>query len=109
MKTFIKVVILALAIMGLPKYIEGITVDGFFYALGTAIVIGLVNLLIKPVVKLVTLPVNILTLGLFGLVVNGALLWFVAFYLPGFDIETFKAAFIGAFILAVINWIISRF
>ncbi len=109
MKTFIKVVILALAIMGLPKFIEGITVTGFFYALGTAVVIGFVNLLIKPVIKLITLPVNILTLGIFGLIVNAALLWFIAFYMPGFDIATFKAAFIGALILAAINWIVSKF
>lgn len=108
MKRFIQVVIIALAVMGLPKYIDGITVDGFFYALGTAIVLGLINLLIKPAIKLVTLPVNILTLGLFGLVVNGAILWFVAFYMPGFDIATYQAAFIGALAIAVVNWIISK-
>ena len=109
MKIFIKVVVIALAIMGLPRFIEGISVTGFFYALGAAVAIGLVNLLIKPVIKLVTLPVNILTLGFFGLVVNAALLWFVAYYLPGFDVVTFKAAFIGALILAAINWIASKF
>ncbi len=109
MKIFIKVVIIALAVMGLPRFIEGISVDGFFYALGTAAVIGLVNLLIKPLISLVTLPVNILTLGLFGLVVNAALLWFIALYMPGFDIASYTAALIGSLLLAVINWTVSKF
>jgi putative membrane protein len=109
MKIVIKIVIIALALMGLPRFIPGIAVESFYYALLASVVFGLVNLLIKPLVRLVTLPINMLTLGLFGLVINGALLWLVARYVPGFEVATFVAAFLGALALAVVNWIISRF
>jgi putative membrane protein len=109
MKTILKIVIIALAIMGLPRFIPGIAVSGFFYALLAALVIGVVNLLIKPLISLITLPVNIFTLGLFGLLVNGGLLWLVAHYVPGFSIATFTAAFLGALVIVVLNWIISKF
>ncbi|MBI5133969.1 MAG: phage holin family protein [Candidatus Taylorbacteria bacterium] len=109
MKTVLKVVIVALAIMGLPRFIPDISVDSFWYALLAALVLGLVNLLIKPLVKLVTLPINLLTLGLFGLVINAGLLWLVAGFVPGFDIGTFLAAFLGGLAVAAVNWIVSKF
>lgn len=109
MKIVVKIVIVALAIMGLPKFVPGISVSGFYYALLASVVIGVVNLLIKPLIALITLPVNIFTLGLFGLLVNGGLLWLVALYVPGFSIDGYLPAFIGALAIAVINWIVSRF
>ncbi len=109
MKIVLKIVIVALAIMGLPKFIPGIDVSGFYYALLAAVVIGLVNLLIKPLITLITLPVNIFTLGLFGLLVNGGLLWLVALYVPGFTITTLTGAFLGALVMAVVHWIVAKF
>ncbi len=109
MKVVLKIVIVALAIMGLPKFVPGIDVSGFYYALLAAVAIGLVNLLIKPLISLITLPVNFFTLGLFGLLVNGGLLWLVALYVPGFSIDGYLSAFIGALAITIINWIISRF
>ena len=109
MKIVLKIVIVALAIMGLPRFIPGISVAGFYYALISALVIGAVNLLIKPLISLVTLPVNVFTLGIFGLLVNGGLLWLVALYVPGFSIDGYLPAFIGALAIAIINWIISKF
>ncbi|MEN9621571.1 MAG: hypothetical protein RLZZ67_5 [Candidatus Parcubacteria bacterium] len=108
MKIILRIVIVALAIMGLPRFIPGISVSSFYYALLASVVIGLVNLLIKPLITLATLPINALTLGLFGLLVNGGLLWLVALYVPGFSISTFMAAFLGALAVAVINWIVSK-
>ncbi|MBX4209311.1 phage holin family protein [Candidatus Parcubacteria bacterium] len=109
MKTILKIAVVALAIMALPRFIPGIAVSGFLYALLAALALGLVNLLIKPLVSLLALPVNMLTLGLFGLVVNALLLWLVALYVPGFEVATFTAAFLGALVIAVVNWLISRF
>lgn len=68
-----------------------------------ALVIGVVNFLIRPVLLLLTLPINILTLGLFTLVINAICLKLAASLIPGFDIEGFGSAFIGAIILALIN------
>lgn len=109
MKIVLKVVVVALSIMGLPRIIPDIAVSGFFYALLAAFAIGIVNLLIKPLISLVTLPVNILTLGIFGLLVNGGLLWLVALYVPGFTITTFMGAFLGALVMAVVHWFVSKF
>lgn len=109
MKIVLKVVVVALSIMGLPRIIPDIAVSGFFYALLAAFAIGIVNLLIKPLISLVTLPVNILTLGVFGLLVNGGLLWLVALYVPGFTITTFMGAFLGALVMAAVHWFVSKF
>lgn len=108
MKIVLRIVIVALAIMGLPKFIAGISVENFWYALGAAVALGAVNLLIRPIVKLVTLPINLVTLGLFGLVINAALLWLVAYYVPGFEVSTYLAAFLGGLALSVVSWIASK-
>ncbi|HEU0081122.1 MAG TPA: phage holin family protein [Candidatus Paceibacterota bacterium] len=105
MKMILRVLIMAAAIMALPYVISGISVAGWYPALVAAAVFGLLNLVIKPVIKLITLPINILTLGLFGLVVNGALLWFVASFVDGFAIASFGAAFLGALVLSLVNWL----
>ena len=72
-----------------------------------AVVIGLVNMLIKPILVILTLPVTILTLGLFILVINGLLFWGVGHVLQGFNVVTFKAGIIGALAYSVISWLLS--
>jgi putative membrane protein len=108
MKVVLKIVIIGFTIMALPRFISGIEVEGFKYALLATLALALVNVLIKPVIKLVTLPVNIISLGLFGLVINGVLLWLVAFYVPGFDVASYKDAFFGALIVSGMNWVVSH-
>lgn len=105
MKVILHVVIVALAILALPHFVAGIYVTGFYPALIAAIAFGLLNVLVKPIVKLIALPINVMTLGLFGLVINGALLWAVGYFVQGFSVATFTAAVIGALVLAVVNWI----
>lgn len=105
MKIILRILIMAGAIMALPHVVSGIAVAGWYPALVASVVFGLLNLLVKPIIKLITLPINLLTLGLFGLVINGALLWFVASFVDGFIIASFGAAFLGALFLAVINWL----
>lgn len=78
---------------------------GFYPALIAAVIFGLLNVLVKPIIKLITLPINILTLGTFGLVINGALLWFVGSFVAGFSVTTFTGAIIGAFIISLVNWL----
>ena len=68
---------------------------------------GLVNALIKPILVILTLPVTILTLGLFLLVINALLFWAVATLLPGFNVGGFGAAFVGALLYSVIAWLLS--
>ncbi len=76
-------------------------------ALLAAAVIGLVNLLIRPVLVILTLPVTILTLGLFILVINGFLFWGVGHYLQGFEVRTIMAGIFGALAYSLIAWLLT--
>ncbi len=96
---------MALAITLLPRILPGVAVSSFYSAVIVAIIFGLLNLLVKPIISLVTLPINMLTLGLFGLVVNGALLYFTASFVDGFTILSFTVAFMAAVYLAIVNWL----
>ncbi|MDP1625270.1 MAG: phage holin family protein [bacterium] len=108
MKFIIRLLIVVLAIMALPYIISGIVVAGFYPALIVAIILGLINLVVRPFISLITLPVNILTLGLFGLVVNGLILWFIGTFVEGFSVSGFFAAVLGALIVSVANWLASK-
>ena len=83
--------------------VPGIAVDNVQTLALMAIVVGLINAFIKPIVKLFTLPISIVTLGLFGLVVNACLLIFASWFVPGFTIDGFLPALFGAIVLGIIS------
>jgi putative membrane protein len=101
--------ITTLAVFALPYFVDGIAVNSIITAILVGAMLVFLNLVVKPVVTLLTLPINIMTLGLFSLVINGAFFWFVAQIISGFTVSTFTAAIIGALVITVINWIVSRF
>jgi putative membrane protein len=107
MKLLFRWIINALALLGIAYYLPGIEVSGFYAALITAMVLGLVNTLIKPVLVLLTLPINILSLGLFTFVINALLFWFVSTVVEGFGVAGFWAAFLGSLILSITSWLVS--
>jgi putative membrane protein len=107
-RCLLKTIIISFTIFALPRFVPGIVVDAYQYALLATFALALVNLLIRPIVKIVTLPINIFTLGLFGLIVNAVLLWVTARYVPGFHVATFTAAFFGALIISGMNWVVSH-
>ncbi len=82
--------------------------DGVLAALAAAFVLGLVNAVIRPIFILLTLPLTIVTLGLFLLVVNGLLLWLVAAIVPGFHVNGFLGAVAGSFLISIVSWILTR-
>ena len=89
----------------LPRVVAA---DGVMAALGAAFVLGLFNAVIRPVFILLTLPLTIVTLGLFLLVVNGLLLWGVAAVVPGFHVNGFLGAMAGSILISVVSWILTR-
>jgi len=97
----------AIALIALPYVVSSITVDSFLTALLVAIVLGFVNAIIRPILVILTLPVTILTLGLFIFVINGLLFWAVGSFWPGFHVNGFWAAVFGAIVYSVISWILS--
>lgn len=105
MKLLIRLLINALAILLVAYLVPGVAVSGFYTALIVAVVLGLLNLVIKPLILLLTLPITILTLGLFTFVINALLFWFVGTVVKGFSVEGFVPAFLGALILTVVGWI----
>lgn len=94
----------ALALLALPYVVPSIKVDGFVTAVIAALVLGLVNTLIRPLLVLLTLPATILTLGLFIFVINGLLFWMVASFVDGFRVGGFWSAVLGAVVYALISW-----
>lgn len=108
MKFIVKIVVITAVVFALPSFIPGIAVSDIYAALWVSLVLAGINLLIKPLISLLTMPLSIITLGLFGLVVNGALLYFVPAVVSGFAIDTFLAAFLGALVISLVNWLISK-
>ncbi|MEC5388098.1 phage holin family protein [Uliginosibacterium sp. H3] len=96
----------ALALMVLPALISSITVAGFVPALVAALVIGLLNALLRPILLILTLPVTIVSLGIFALVINGLLFWAASGLVPGVHIAGFWGAFWGAIVYSVLSWLV---
>ena len=107
MKLLIGWLLNALALLGVAYVVPDIHVSSIWIAAIAAVVIGLANMLIKPVLVILTLPVTIITLGLFILVINGVLFWATGHFLEGFEVKTLMAGIIGAIAYSVISWILS--
>lgn len=97
----------AVALLALRYLLPSIQVDSFMAALVAALVLGLINAVIRPLLILLTLPVTLLTLGLFIFVINGLLFWFVGSFVPGFHVAGFWPGVFGAIIYSVISWALS--
>ncbi len=88
--------------------VPGIRVSGPVALLVAALVVGLLNAIVKPVLVVLTLPITILTLGLFLLVLNALLFWLAAVIVPGFRVDGFLSALLGAIVMAVLGWLFAR-
>ncbi len=93
----------AVALLIVARYVQGFVVSDWTAALIAVLVIGLFNATFGLLLKVITLPLGILTFGLFFLVINAVILKFASKVVPGFQVETFKAAFVGALALAVLH------
>lgn len=102
-KILIKWVALALILMFVAWVIPGIEVENFWVAMIASVVIALINAIIKPILMFLTLPINILTLGIFTLVINALLFMFSAYLVPGIEISGFLSAFLGALLLSILS------
>lgn len=95
------------SLIGVAYLVPGIGVSSFVTALVAALVLGLVNTIIRPILILLTLPATILTLGLFIFVINGLLFWFVGSFIQGFTVQGFWAGVVGAILYSVVSWLLS--
>ena len=100
-------ILFALAIMFTSWLIPGIEVDGFKSALLVVVIMALINIFIKPLLVLITLPINLLTLGLFIFVINALLLLLLGRIAPGFEVDGFLSAFLGSVVISFLGALIS--
>ena len=107
MKILIRWIINAGILLLIGQYMPGIELTGWYSALVAIFILGFINALIKPLFVLLTLPVNLLTLGLFTFVINALLFWFASSIVEGFVVEGFGAAFLGALVVTVAGWAVN--
>lgn len=93
----------AVGLLIVSKLMASIEIDGILTAVVAAAVIGVINIFLRPILIILTLPINILSLGLFTLVINGLIFYFVGSIVEGFHVTGYLAAFLGALILSIIN------
>ncbi len=96
-----------IALFALPHLLDSVQVDSLWTALLAALLLGLVNTLIRPLLILLTLPVTLLTLGLFIFVINGMMFWAVADLIQGFQVASFGAAIVASLVYSLISWLLS--
>lgn len=109
MRFLVTLLINTVAILITTYLLAGIQLSGIGIAIVVAIVLGIVNALIKPILIILTLPVTILTFGLFLLVINALMIMLTAWLVPGFAVDNFWWAILFSILLAIINWFLNQF
>jgi putative membrane protein len=98
-----------MAIIAASMLVPGIKIDSLLTAIIAAAFLGLINVFIKPVLIILTLPLSILTLGVFAFFINALLLELVAYFVKGFEVESLLAAFLGSLIISIVTWFANYF
>ncbi|PYO62627.1 MAG: hypothetical protein DMD49_11565 [Gemmatimonadetes bacterium] len=110
MKGFlVRLLVTALGLWAATAIVPGVTIHGLGSLIGAALLLGLVNAVIRPIILILTLPLTLLTLGLFIFVVNGISLALVAWLMPGFTLSGFGAAILGSIVVGLTGWVASIF
>jgi putative membrane protein len=89
--------------------LDGIHISGFFSAFFAAALLSILNALFRPIALIITLPINVLTLGLFTFVINALMLKMASAVIPGFNVQGFWTAILGAMIISLISWLLNSF
>lgn len=103
MKIIARLLLNALALLIIAYYIDGITVDTTYAAIIAAIILSILNAVVRPILFVLTLPITLLTLGLFSFVINATLFLFAASFIDGFSVENFWFALIGSLLLSIVS------
>ncbi len=106
MNVLVKLLVTTLAVIITSYLLPGVAVAGFIDALVVAFVLGLLNVLLKPVLVILTIPVTIMTLGLFLLVINAFIIQLAAYFVSGFNVANFWWALLFSIILSVVSWLL---
>jgi putative membrane protein len=104
---FVRVLVNILAIILAASIVPGIRLEGVLSAVAAGVLLGLVNAVVRPVLLILTLPITLLTLGLFLFVLNGLCFWLVAGLVKGFHVDGFWSAMLGALVVSVASWVVT--
>ncbi|MEA1985991.1 MAG: phage holin family protein [Candidatus Marinimicrobia bacterium] len=104
----IKIIINILALLIIISLFDGIVIDNFLTLLAVAVVMGILNSIIKPILTIITLPLTVATFGIFLLIVNGFVLWMASALINGFAIMSFSVAVWGALVLSFVSMIVEN-
>jgi putative membrane protein len=107
MNLLIRILLSALAVYISAKLLPGVTVNGLWTAIIVAIVLGLLNAIVKPILTILTIPITIITLGLFLLVINVIIIYIADALIGGFAVDGFFSALIFSFVLSIVGWLLS--
>lgn len=105
----IRYIIIACVVLIIPRYLKGIAVDGFTTALLVALAMGFLNSFVKPILKIISLPITFMTLGLFSLVITVGMVYLVELYVPGFQVSGFIAPLIFSLLIGLTNSVVGMF
>ena len=103
-----KLLVTIFGLLLISNFVPGIEIASLYSAFIVAVVLGVFNIIVKPILVLLTLPINLLTLGLFTFVINALLFWFIASFVQGFSVDGFIPAFVGAAIISLLSSIGNR-
>jgi putative membrane protein len=106
-KALLHIIATAGALLLIAEFVPGISIASFTTAVIVAIVWGFIGLTIKPILGLLTLPINLITLGLFSFILNALLFWLMASVVPGFEVAGFLPALEGSVLLMVVSWVVN--
>ena len=105
----LRLVVNAAALWVAAQLVPGIVVTGFTPLFLAALVLGLINAVVRPILLILTLPLTLVTLGLFIFVLNAFCLWLTSRIVPGFEIHSFGAALLGALVVSIVSWLVTAF
>lgn len=109
MKLIARILLTTLALLVVAAYVPGVAIDGLYTAIVAAVVLGLLNVFVRPLLVILTFPITLLTVGLFILVINASLFWFASTFIEGFSVAGFLPALIGSLIVTVISTLGNRY
>jgi len=109
MKIITKILLVAFVLLLVAEYVPGIIVEGVYPAIIAAVVLGILNVFVKPILFVLTLPINILTLGLFTFIINATLFWFAATFVEGFAVSSFWYALFGSVLVTAASSFANRY
>ena len=108
MKLVGRLLVNTLALLIVEYLVPGVDLTGVWAAVVTAVILGVVNTLIKPILQLIALPISIMTFGIAAFLINVFLLWTVYLIVPGFEIDSFTTAVIASILLSVVSWFLNH-